>query len=497
MVLKPVKKNLKISDRIAVLFTVTCFTFTLIIFFITYLHLGEYLERYELDTLKSRHNDYIHIYKTMGVKALNQFIDRQSREDEELELLVSVVGSNGAEEYTYIPSFMIRTEIEEAKNFIRLSKATPLKEGLHRFILNPSQEDTQFRVNSGEFLIKHELWSLASLFELEIGEVYVSRIDSEKWLRVGRSSYDRESRLAHVRSTALQVSVPLLLLFFLLAKLFAWNVLKPLKNLVTTISEIKKGDMKNRSQLTGTKDEIDDLSEHFNELMDHNEKLVNGMRKTLDNLGHDLRTPMTHFKLSAERALKDSSDSAKLVNSLGEAIEYSDKIMKLLKSIMEVAEAESGTMSLKISEVNLKKLLNHILDMYAYVAEEKQIKFHFEFQDIPIVKGDETRLLQAFANIIDNSLKYSLPNTTVTIKSYTTENKVFITILDEGIGIKKEDVNRIWERLYRGDVSRTSPGLGIGLSVVKAVIHAHRGKVEVESESGRGTTFRVSLPIAR
>ena len=131
------------------------------------------------------------------------------------------------------------------------------------------------------------------------------------------------------------------------------------------------------------------------------------------------------------------------------------------------------------------------------MAEEKGISLEASVPDDLFVMADPTRLGQAFANLVDNAIKFTPPEGQVTIRAFEQNGNVAIEIRDTGVGIPEKDLPRIWERLYRGDESRSKKGLGLGLSLVKAIVTLHRGEVTVQSRPGAGTTFTIVLPSVK
>jgi signal transduction histidine kinase len=141
-------------------------------------------------------------------------------------------------------------------------------------------------------------------------------------------------------------------------------------------------------------------------------------------------------------------------------------------------------------------LLGDVIDIYQLVAEEKRIGVAAQLESPCTASVDRVRMRQVFANLLDNALKYTPEGGKVSISCRADTGRVIVTFSDTGMGISSEEQARIWGRLYRGDKSRSQRGLGLGLSLVKAIVEAHRGEVSVESEIGRGSTFTASLPAS-
>jgi signal transduction histidine kinase len=170
--------------------------------------------------------------------------------------------------------------------------------------------------------------------------------------------------------------------------------------------------------------------------------------------------------------------------------------LSLLNSLTDVSEAETGTMRLKPEKLDLAKLLAEVAELYQYVAEEKNISISVHGTSDMIITADRNRIRQVFANLMDNAIKYNSEGGQVTVTARQEPTRTVVTFEDTGISIAPEDLAKIWDRLYRGDKCRSQPGLGLGLSLVKAVVQAHHGTVDVVSENGKGSAFTVSLPLS-
>jgi signal transduction histidine kinase len=171
-------------------------------------------------------------------------------------------------------------------------------------------------------------------------------------------------------------------------------------------------------------------------------------------------------------------------------------VLTILTALMGIAEAESGAIKLHLERTSIAELLKSAAELYELVAEEKRIKVTVNSTSTCEAVVDAVRMRQVFANLLDNAIKYTPEGGAVDVSCSEENGRIIVRVRDTGIGIPAEEQPRIWERLYRGDKSRSQRGLGLGLSLVKAFVEAHHGEVSVRSVSGGGSEFAVSIPIA-
>lgn len=271
---------------------------------------------------------------------------------------------------------------------------------------------------------------------------------------------------------------------------------RPLRDLGRTVREIlETGELSRRVPRRRIHGELDELVGLINLMVERNEKLIGTIRDALDNVAHDLRTPLTRLRGTAEHALADPGDGAASQEALADCLEESDEILRLLDTLMDVAEARTGVMHLELQPLALHALLVDVAELYELVAEERRIRVTVAEGEATVI-ADRSRLRQVFANLLDNALKFSESGSAIHLAVRAEGDAAVATVTDQGPGIATEDLDRIWERLYRGDRSRSVRGLGLGLSFVKAVVEAHGGAVAVTSRLGEGATFTVRLPTA-
>jgi heavy metal sensor kinase len=331
--------------------------------------------------------------------------------------------------------------------------------------------------------------------EGDVLEVTSTRMPDGNLLQVGMSLEDRREILQHFGDTIVSLMVPMILLSLAGGAFLAFRALQPIRDLIHAMQSIVgTGSMDARVPISKAGDELDELVQLFNQMLERIEGLIKGMREALDNVAHDLRTPITRLRGIAETNLGSDSDLEHCREALSDCLEESERVVTLLDALMDIAEAETRTMKLHLAPVNVASLIADVVDLYEDLAEDKGIALSVTCRNDICVMADGNRIRQVLANLLDNAIKYTPDPGKVTITAYQEASQAVIVVKDTGVGIPPEEISRIWDRLYRGDKSRSQRGLGLGLSLVKAVIQAHDGRVEVHSEPGAGSTFVLSFP---
>lgn len=326
-------------------------------------------------------------------------------------------------------------------------------------------------------------------------EVTSLRLEDGSVLQIGQTIAEREALLRRIRNHYLFAIIPIILIAYIGGLFIADRALNPIRQLINTLNSIVLKAKLDTRVLVRNEDKLnDELILLFNTMLDKIEALMNGMRNVLDNVAHDLRTPMTRLRGTAEMALENGEDAGALREALSDCIEESERILIMLNTLMDVSEAETGAMKLNFEIINVAPVIDDVVDLYGYVAEEKGVSVRAGFPEELFLTADRSRIRQVLANLLDNAIKYTPSGGRIDIEASRTDKEVEITIKDTGVGISEDELDNIWDRLYRGDKSRSQRGLGLGLSLVKAIVGAHRGRVEVSSKPGLGSVFSVHLP---
>jgi signal transduction histidine kinase len=325
-------------------------------------------------------------------------------------------------------------------------------------------------------------------------EVASIRVGGGSILQVGKTNETRQQLLANFRRVLALGAGAALMIGVVGGVFLTRSTLKPLRDLRDAVTRIlTTGQTDDRVPVYGTGDAVDELSDLFNAMLARITTLIHGMRNALDHVAHDLRTPMTRLRVTAESALA-SNDAAKQREALSDCLEESERVLSMLTTLMDISEAETGTMKLNTSPVELAKVGAEIRELYEDSAEAAGLRFTVDVPDDLIVVADRDRLRQAIANLVDNAIKYTPRGGRVEVRAERVAGATEIRVSDTGPGVPEHDLPRIFDRLYRGDQSRATRGLGLGLSLVRAYVEAQGGTVTVQNQPGKGSTFTVRLP---
>jgi len=337
---------------------------------------------------------------------------------------------------------------------------------------------------------------LASNKDGDVLEVFTANLSNGLFLQVGKPREDRREILGHYRDTMVGAVSGMVLIGLGGGAFLAFRALRPLRALThATQSIVATGRLDARVPESGAGDELDELTKLFNRMLERIEGSVNGMRDALDNVAHDLRTPVTRLRGFLETGLRADATLQQSQEALANCAEESERVLALLNSLMDISEAETGAMRLNVESLRVADFVGDAVELYQYVAEEKNLSVSVYCPADLFLSGDRSRLRQVMANLLDNAIKYTQPGGKVAIIGRKEGQRAVIRVQDTGGGILPEEIPNIWTRLYRCDKSRSAPGLGLGLSLVKAIVLAHKGEVEAQSIFGQGSVFTISFPL--
>ncbi len=249
------------------------------------------------------------------------------------------------------------------------------------------------------------------------------------------------------------------------------------------IGEVMAGDLSRRIPVESTGDDIEELVDKLNRMLDELEKLVEGVRRVSDSIAHDLRTPLARLKTRLERlrrGFQEGPDAGEI--GIDAAIEEADRLLATFAALLRIARIEAGERGqASFRDVDLTALVDDVGELYGPLIEESGKKLVLHNAPGVILSADRDMLFQAVVNLVDNALKHTTEGGRIELSLSETKNGgAEIVVADDGPGIPEEDRAKVRERFYRLDRSRTTPGAGLGLSLVSAVVDLHRGELRLE-----------------
>lgn len=431
---------------------------------LTYVLLSASLRRYDRDTIETTLVQYARAYMLGGAPALARELREGNLAATPGPLFVRLLGPGEQLTFFSMP--------EEWRRFDLSQLDEPRLSG----------EQTWATLDTGD-----------GGDELEVASV---RLPDGTLLQVGKSTDRRQELLARFRLVLLIDLAVVLVIALAGGVAVTWSGLQPVRALRDTVRGIvQTGRTDARVPPMPGGDTLGELGSLVNAMLERIDAVVTGMRGALDNVAHDLRTPLTRLRGIAEEALA-SGDAGQQRTALAECVEEADRVNAMLHTLMDISEAETGTMALRREPVALAELVAQTVDLYEDAAEDRGVHLEAETADAPVAEVDRTRLRQVLANLVDNALKYTPDGGHVVVRAWREGDHAVMCVQDTGVGIATDELPRIWERLYRGDRSRSTRGLGLGLSLVKAIVQAHGGRVSVESALAQGSRFEIRVPLS-
>jgi len=304
--------------------------------------------------------------------------------------------------------------------------------------------------------------------------------------------------LSHFRNNIL-IALPIILILGTLGGwVLARRSLSPIGYIASKSRNITSENLSERLQLRGSDDEMDDLIRTINEMIARLESSFKRMAEFTADASHELKTPICAMRGEAEVLLSKGRKTEEYQEGLAHFIEEFDHLNQMINDLILLSKFDATQVELKMAPLRLDLLVKDLCNLFQVLAEQKEIELSVgEIEEVTIV-GDKMRLQQLFTNLIDNAIKYTSEGSIrVSVEKY--EEVVLVKICDTGIGIPKEEQEKIFKRFYRVDKSRSKEtgGVGLGLSIAEWIVHAHQGRIEVDSKLNKGSTFTVYLLIQK
>jgi signal transduction histidine kinase len=312
-------------------------------------------------------------------------------------------------------------------------------------------------------------------------------------LLVGRDISDAAAFRSEVRTTLLWAGSLALGIGLIGGTVMSRNLLRRVEQVNRTSERVMAGNLSDRIPLNGTSDEFDQLAANLNRMLDQIERLMTAMREVTDDVAHDLRTPLSRLRTRLERALADPFGGASQGEAIRAAIDEADRLLATFNALLRIAELESGARLDQTAPLDLSEVARSAAELYEPVAEEKGFALSVVAEPGVRISGDRHLLSQALANLLDNALKYA-GGGQIELRVFHDDGQAILEVADQGAGIPEADRQSVLDRFVRLEPSRTTPGNGLGLSLVRAIARRHEGSVTLEDNR---PGLRVRLQFTR
>ena len=278
------------------------------------------------------------------------------------------------------------------------------------------------------------------------------------------------------------------------------RALRPLSSMTDTARAISEGnDLSRRIHLGSGEDEVHVLAHTFDQMMERLQAAFENEKQFTSDVSHELRTPVTVILSRCEYASQDGLSPEELRESLHVISGQARKMSSLINQLLALARADSGRQKLRYELVNLSELTEIVMEEQRIIAAEKGITLQARLMPDILIQADETMLMRLLINLISNSITYGKENGSTVVTLSSDGCQVTGSVRDNGIGIPEDKLDKIWQRFYQADPSRTAAGRsgsGLGLPMVKWIVQAHGGSIDVTSQPGAGSCFTFRLPLS-
>ncbi|MEI7529866.1 MAG: heavy metal sensor histidine kinase [Elusimicrobiota bacterium] len=309
-----------------------------------------------------------------------------------------------------------------------------------------------------------------------------------------RSTYHTQFALRHLR-VMMAALVPLIVLFTgAFGMFFARVALRPVADMARTIRQITAHNLSLRLTPPGTRDEIRELADLFNAMLARLEDSFLSERRFIQDVSHELKTPLTILKGELEVALKKARSAGEYATILQSNLEETEKMSRIVGDLLTLARFDNREVRLERSRADLGEILAGAITALAGLAGKAGVKIELAAAENTEVEADAAQLHRLFLNLLDNAIKYGAAGGSVKAEIYKDDGRPAVRITDRGPGIPAGDLPHIFKRFYRADSSRSSGGFGLGLAIARSIAEAHGAEIKAESAPGAGAAFTVIFP---
>lgn len=318
----------------------------------------------------------------------------------------------------------------------------------------------------------------------------------DNWLSVGLSLAETD-RLALIALKSMGWALAIITVTaFALSAFLAARIRNRLDSIADTMVDVSNGKLGSRIPLSGNGDDIDAVSSQINTALERLAALVEGMRQVSTDIAHELKTPLNRLKMTIDTAIGNNERGRPVSDELNDARVESDRINETFDAMLRIAQIEAGSRKARFAAIDLDEVMSFIAEIYADVAEDdgKVLAISGDFRGLHPISGDHELLVQMFANLVENAIRHCPPGTRITMSAKNLGDMVVTEICDDGPGIAPVEREKVFQRLYRTEKSRTTPGSGLGLSLVRAIADLHGATLKLD-DNHPGLKVRIAFPM--
>jgi len=453
-----------VTFRLTLMYALLFGALSLVVFLIVYLSLTSGLNnRTDIELIDTLH-EFKSLYESQGAEALGAEFRREAQSRGEEDVFFRLISSSGK---------------------ITASSDLTAWKGLRTLTLRPKTAYAEKTFFATLKIPNHS----------HRARLISGTTKDGHFIEIGTTLTGNELLMERYRETFGYAVLVMLISGVLVGWLMARRAMAGVQRVTTTAGDICGGDLSSRVPLGKEGQEINDLVHAFNEMLERIAVLVGELKSVSDNVAHDLKSPITRIRGIAETTLAGAEDIKNYKEMAGAVIEESDRLVELINTMLEIARTDSGIAKVDKSRLDFREIIHEAVDLFGPLAEDRGGAIQCQLpEDNMYVAGDRWRLQRVVANVLDNAIKHSGGGIVkIILKSENGQAKLLIS--DTGPGISEVDMPRIFDRFYRAEKSRTTPGSGLGLSLALAIIKAHGGSISVKSSPGKGSEFTITIPL--
>lgn len=464
------KKHLKtsktLSFKLMIMYALLYILSSLIAFLVFYFFISAYFYSKINKDMKSDIKELQITYEDDGLKVLKEEIEEEAEAEGTQNVYFRLFDING--------ELLFSSDLEEWENLTLNTEAVKAVNNGEKYIINFNQMHNK---------------------QYEIVTVY-GHIDDNLILEIGEVLEEHTVFMNLLRNVFFLLCAFSVVFSAFIGLIIARRALKGVEMITKTALLISEGGALNKRVNIKTNDlEIKQLANTFNKMLDHIEVLVTEIKEITDNIAHDLKSPLTRIRGNAEITItSEKSNITDYKKMASNTIEECDSLLEIINTMLYITKADMCNSYINAEKMDLCDVIYDACDLFTPVLEDKQLRLEINIPDKCDIYGENQAIQRMVANLIDNAIKYTPDKGKIIINIEINDKDVNLVIKDTGIGIPQKDIPYIFKRFYRSNEESKISGIGLGLSLVNAIVKKHTGNIAVESKINSGSTFTVSLP---